>query len=62
MKPTKDTEDEWMNVTIDGKQGSGAAVAVLLERVAEVAEDSPDWARYELELEVTEYDSRKEKQ
>ena len=58
MEPTKDTEGEWMNVTIDGKQGSGPAVAVLLERVAEVAEDAPDWARYELELEVTEYDSR----
>ena len=62
MKPTKDTEDEWMNVEVDASEGTGNAVAATLRPIAEVADDAPEWARYDLEVKVTEYDTREEQE
>jgi len=62
MKRTKDTDDEWMNVHVDASEGKGTGVAQTLSAIAEVADDAPEWARYDLEVEVVEYDTREDKQ
>jgi len=58
VNESEDETDEWMNVEIDASGGSGQAVAVILERVAEVAEDAPNWATYDIELSIDETDTR----
>ena len=58
MKPTKETEDEWLNVEVEASGGKGTGVSQTLEAIAEVAWDAPEWARYDLEVKVVEYDTR----
>ena len=55
---TKDNDDEWMNVEVDASGGDGNAIAAVLEPIAEVARDAPEWAEYDIELKIEEHDKR----
>ena len=52
--------EEWMNVQVDASGGSGKAIAAVLKPIVEVADDAPEWAEYDIELNIEETDTRAE--
>lgn len=52
--------DEYLNVDADGKDGTGPAVAAVLESIATTLRDAPENKRYDFELEVSENDRNEE--
>lgn len=48
------TDEEWINVDADGKDGDPQAVAAVLESVADTLRNAPDGKRYNFDLTVDE--------
>ena len=60
MSSENEDAEEWMNVQVDASGGSGKAIAAVLKPIVEVAEDAPEWAEYDIELNIEETDTRAE--